>query len=288
MIIKLQGGLGNQMFQYAFSKAIEKHYKKKVLLDKEILLDRTFIPNQYFVFRDFDLDIFKIDTSFSKPGAEETFRHQKYSNYLLSGFTRKAYFKEEHLYFNPAVFNVQGDTYFDGYWQSYRYFENVKDELRQDFSLPVAVNSVGLYKEIKNNDNAVCINVRRADFLVNAVHGSHSMEYFNTAIEIICAQISSPSFYIFSDDVEWCTNNFALNYPTTIVSYEHKGNKFGNYLKLLSACHHFIIPNSSFAWWGVWLSNQQNKIVIAPRAWYGEKKLNDQTIDLIPDNWIRI
>ena len=73
-----------------------------------------------------------------------------------------------------------------------------------------------------------------------------------------------------------------------MVSYEHKGNKFGNYLKLLSACHHFIIPNSSFAWWGVWLSNQQNKIVIAPRAWYGEKKLNDETIDLIPDNWIRI
>lgn len=276
------------MFQYAFSKALEKHYERKVYLDKEFLLNRSFVPGKSFVFRDFDLDIFNINISFAKPGTEKKFKDQTFFNYIFSGCKKKIYLNEEHFYYMPDVFNLKNDTYFQGYWQSYRYFENVKEDLMKDFSLSVSPQSVELYNEIKNNNNSVCINVRRGDFLVNPFHGSHGLEYFGKAIDIICSKILNPVFYIFSDDIEWCRNNFNLNYSYQIVSYEHKGHKFGNYLKLISACHHFIIPNSSFAWWAIWLSHYKNKIVIAPKDWFADRKFNKETFDLIPNEWMRI
>ena len=253
----------------------------------EFLLDRSPSPDKHFVYRDFDLEIFNLNFEFSEKGVESKYKNQGRLDYFLSGFQRKAFYQEEHFNFNRKVFELKTDTYFQGFWQSYKYFEKITPEIKTKFNLEIIDRSVELFNEV-NRCSSVCINVRRGDFLLNPFHGHLEMEYFNKAIDIISSRVSNPSFYIFSDDIEWCTNNFSLDYPFKIITHDHKGKKFGNYLKLMSSCKHFIIPNSSFAWWSAWLSPHYEPMVIAPLNWFNDQKYNDETIDLIPDNWIRL
>jgi hypothetical protein len=112
------------------------------------------------------------------------------------------------------------------------------------------------------------------------------MDYFSAAMSMAIEKLGSPRFFIFSDDINWCEAQFGAMSNTVIVGHEHKGIKFGNYLQLMACCKHFIIPNSTFAWWAVWLANRKDNLVIAPQKW-----LNDptwDTKDLIPDHWIRM
>ena len=98
--------------------------------------------------------------------------------------------------------------------------------------------------------------------------------------------VDQPYFFVFSDDVEWCKQHLKLDHPTVVVSHKHKGYKFGNYWQLMIACKHYIIPNSSYAWWAVWLNSNANKHVIAPNNWFNEGDYD--TSDLVPASWIRM
>jgi len=98
--------------------------------------------------------------------------------------------------------------------------------------------------------------------------------------------VDNPTFFIFSDDVEWCRKNLNLGYPRHIVDHSHKGYKFTNYMQLMVECKHYIIPNSSYAWWAVWLNKNKNKHVIAPKNWFNDSSID--TTDLVPKNWIRL
>ncbi|MEO0789174.1 MAG: alpha-1,2-fucosyltransferase, partial [Bacteroidota bacterium] len=134
--------------------------------------------------------------------------------------------------------------------------------------------------------NSICLNVRRTDFITDKTLNVTSVNYFKKAADYIAGQVEEPCFFIFSDDIDWCRKNLDLPYLVNIVGHEHKGKKFGNYLQLMSLCKHFIIPNSSFAWWAAWLSQQsENKIVVTPDPWFAAGDYN--TKDLIPDDWIR-
>ena len=112
------------------------------------------------------------------------------------------------------------------------------------------------------------------------------MEYYIKAIEHIDKEVNNPVYYIFSDDIEWCKNNFSFLKNAVFVSHEYAGEKFSSYLYLMIQCKHYIIPNSTFAWWAAWLNNEQNKIVIAPNKWY--TSYNFELKDLIPSTWITL
>jgi hypothetical protein len=133
--------------------------------------------------------------------------------------------------------------------------------------------------------NSVMINVRRADYLNTDFHGVFGMDYINSAVKIVESKVENPKYFIFSDDIEWCIENIDLP-NMTIVNHSYKGPKFSHYLQLMMNCKHFIIPNSSFAWWSACLNQNTDKIVIAPKRWFNRDDIN--TIDLIPDNWLRI
>ena len=98
--------------------------------------------------------------------------------------------------------------------------------------------------------------------------------------------VEEPHFFVFSDDIDWCRENIVLDHPVQVVDHDYKGRKFGNYMQLMVSCKNFIIPNSSFAWWAVWLNEQENKRVIAPSNWFNEGDYN--TEDLVPSTWIRM
>jgi hypothetical protein len=286
IVVKLQGGLGNQMFQYALGKAMAKIHHSRFALDLDFLLDRTPDKGLGFVFRDYDLDVFSMCPSIAKTGQETKYRHPTFFHQLTSGFTKRTIYKESFFQFDQQVLTMKPNVYLDGYWQSPRYFESVEKELRADFTFthPIEKNSQELYRKILSTDS-ICVNVRRADFLINSFHGVCGMNYFEPAIDYLISQLKNPQVFIFSDDPTWCKENFRLNISTEVIDHTHKGFKFSNQLQLMAACKHFVIPNSTFAWWAVWLSNKKNSKVIAPKKWFSDDSID--TRDLIPSHWMR-
>ena len=295
IVVKLMGGLGNQMFQYAFARNLAIKNKTSLKADLDFLLDRA--PRENFVFREYDLDIFQLDlkrasdTEIGQFSSQSPSFWQKVKRKLLS--ESKEIVKESHFYFDPIHFSVNKDIYLEGYWQSEKYFKENEAVIRKDFSFSLSLSKEEslLQKEISSH-NAVCINFRRTDFvdLKNSsdTHGVTDLEYYENAIGLIVQKIKKPHFYVFSDDIEWCRENFKVEYPITYVGHEYKGYKFSSYLQLMSQCKHFIIPNSTFAWWAAWLCENHSKIVVTPDKWFKDSELQKQTKDIIPEDWLKL
>ncbi|HSZ71254.1 MAG TPA: alpha-1,2-fucosyltransferase [Cytophagaceae bacterium] len=286
IVVKLQGGLGNQMFQYALGKAMAKIHRSSFTLDLDFLLDRKLDKGPNFVFRDYDLDVFAMSPVIAKTGQEVKYSHPSFLDKLSSCFKNRTVYKESFFQFDQKVLSVKPDVYLDGYWQSARYFETIEKELRTDFTFvhPIEKESHALYRDILFTDS-ICVNVRRADFLTSSFHGVCGMNYFEPAIDFLASSLAYPKAFVFSDDPAWCEENFKLNIPMQVVDHSHKGFKFSNQLQLMATCKHFVIPNSTFAWWAVWLNNKENSKVIAPKKWFNDEHID--TKDLIPETWIR-
>jgi hypothetical protein len=295
IIVKLQGGLGNQMFQYAAGKYLAKKHNVELKMDLQFLLDRTPIKN--FVFRDYDLDIFGIYKEAYKSNFSIAFgRNRKLSRFkyfltTLFNSNLPKYVRENPYCFDNKFFKISDNCYLEGYWQSYRYFDAIESEIRSDFQIleNFSENGVELLNQIKNS-NSVCINVRRADFVnlkqAEDHHGFCDLNYFQSSINIINKRVTNPKFFVFSDDVGWCIENFKFLKNVTVVGHEYAGRKFSQYLNLMKNSKHFIIPNSTFGWWAAWLGENPEKIVIAPEKWYVNKKMD--TRELLPKSWLKV
>jgi len=286
IVVKLQGGLGNQLFQYAMGKAMAKLHASPFALDQDFLMDRTAGKGEHFVFRDYDLDVFSIHVNIAPKGEQLRYTSQSMWDKITSGFKSKHVYKEPFFQFDAHALQQSPDVYLDGYWQSPIYFESVEKELRKEFQFvhPIEEISSALYRKIQSTDS-ICINVRRDDFLNSTFHGVCDMRYFTPAIQHMAEQLGNPHLFVFSDDKQWCKENFNPGIPMDIVGDEHNGYKYSNKLQLMTLCKHFIIPNSTFAWWAVWLSNKKDSIVIAPKRWFAEPSIH--TEDLIPSHWLR-
>ena len=145
--------------------------------------------------------------------------------------------------------------------------------------------NIDLLKKI-NISNDICLNVRRTDHLNSEELNVMSLEYYEKSIKYFLKKNSNSKFFIFSDDIEWCRKKFNDTKKFKVISHEYAGKKFKNYLYLMSKFKNFIIPNSTFAWWGAWLSNNKNKIVLVPKKWSGVNSENE--IDTPLKEWIKI
>ena len=294
VIVNLKGGLGNQMFEYAAGRSLAVKLHDELKLDTVSLLDRNPVQNK--IFRDFDLDIFpNINAGIA---TKEEVQRLKSNSGLFSKlyFTRKLqsrtrYFKEKKFSYQREFEQLDGNVYLDGYWQSEKYFKNIEDIIRNDFTLlPFSIpKNLALSQELAEM-HSVCINVRRGDFVNNPNsskhHGFVGLEYILASVHRLSQTVHEPNFYVFSDDISWCKENIRLDFPMVFVDHSHAGHKFSEYLHLMSLCHHFVIPNSSFAWWAAWLCQRPGKIVITPKKWFNEGP--QDTSDLIPSDWIRL
>ena len=277
IITKLVGGLGNQMFQYAFARTLSLRHNTPLKIDLSFLKNRNMGPN--FVYRNYELDIFNVieDFDFTFENcirAEEPFC----SKYL------------QEIVDSIGVYQIDKDIMIDGYWQSVKYFAEFESVIKSDFTFKSLVDdsSDDKIKSMLNDirmTNSVMLNIRRTDFLNTDFHGVMGLEYINKSTELLESKIDNPKYFIFSDDIEWCKENIKLN-NMVIVNHSYKGDRFSYYLQLMKECKNFIIPNSSFAWWSAWLSDSPNKIVIAPKRWLTDETID--TSDLIPSDWIRI
>ena len=281
IVVKLAGGMGNQMFQYALGKLNAMKYNKKLILDLSFLLDRNQGSN--FTYRDYDLEIFKLGVeTVDSVNLDDTFvTVVEPGNHFINQQFTNLY---DHI-------SKDKNIYISGYFQKHEYIKDIRNDLLIDFAITdkIEETSKKLLSEI-NTTNSICINIRRADYVTNknmtAFHGVYGKNYIDNGMSIITDKVDSPHIFIFSDDMKWCKDNLTFDYPHTFVDHTHKGRKFGQYLFLMSKCKHFIIPNSSFGWWAAWLCENKNKIVITPSKWFQDPNMVTQ--GLKPTDWISV
>ncbi|MCX2575931.1 alpha-1,2-fucosyltransferase [Pedobacter sandarakinus] len=274
VIVKLQGGLGNQMFQYATAKAIADN---RLYLDNDFLNEHRF-SNDQFTGRKFELSIFK-NITFKMPN-----QISKYFTKMGIRYFSKYIYQSENNEFIDFKAIKEANLYLDGYFQNENYFSSIRTRLLAEFKFPTmsAINDV-IAKEIYQDPHAVSVHVRRGDYLkpaIQAFHGILALEYYYQAKNEIEKAINSPNYYIFSDDIDWCREN--LRFP---------GAKFVSNLSsagwedmyLMSCCKHNIVANSSYSWWGAWLNTNETKIVVAPKKWFVQTET-----DIVPNQWIKV
>lgn len=264
-VVKIKGGLGNQMFQYAFGKALEAE-KNKVFFD----LDWFKKNHKETTPRNFDLSHFNVNI------AKAQFWHKL--------FCRNIKEKQANIY-EPKLKEQKGNLIFSGYFQTEDYFKNIRSKLLTDFSLKESLNEKNqdILLQIKQK-NSVSLHVRRGDYVKLAhIYGVCDEKYYNQAVQYIQNQITEPHFFLFSDDVEWVRNNIVLNSPYTIVDINNGEQGFFD-LELMKNCSHNIIANSSFSWWGAWLNQNPNKIVVSPEKWFADGRPSD----IICKDWVKI
>lgn len=295
IILRLKGGMGNQMFQYAFGRVLSIKNNTELAFNIEAYEDkseRPFAP--LFTVRTYDLDVFNVKARIAKKN-EIPFLYRMYfkgSLMTLIDAIRRRVFKHEaqEIYarkFNPSMLLLGKNSYIDGFFQSPKYFEGYEDVIRADFTLKNIPNEniKNLYNEISNS-RSLCIHIRRGDFIGNKEHDILDKDYYKKALDIMKNRVKIDKIYIFSDDVAWCKDNMSFGYPTIFVDNDYAGFKGEGHMYLMSGCKNFIIPNSTFSWWGAWLSKNEAKKVIAPKVWI--KDPNVDMSDLILKDWITI
>ncbi len=292
IVSRLKGGMGNQMFQYALGTQLAYDLDCDLKLDLSSLLYRNKPAD--FVYRGYDLDVFWVDADFLvSPSLLGPLYNTRIAP-LAKAVRRLAprglpRVREGQFHFNPAILReAREGVIYEGWFQSPKYFAGVEEEIREDFEfrLPLLPESEELLGRIRST-NSICLNVRRTDFLKVDTLNATDRDYFLRGARYLAERVPDARFFVFSDDVAWCRDNILLDRPTEFVDHEHKGYKFGNYMRLMTNCKHFLIPNSSFAWWAAWLSTAAaDKQVVAPKNWFTDPSID--TSDLVPAEWTRL
>lgn len=289
--IKLWGGLGNQLFQYSFSKYLEKTEGK---------------PTKFFFSRitpvqRLDLNYFIKDIELSSP-AELKNAGYCFTGPLKERICRKLFaklpFLNEKVYIekSPGFVNEfpSSTNVYDGYWQAYQYIDAIENELRSELRFDESsFGNLNNLDDIKKN-NSISVHIRRGDYLLKAnqqLFAECSLEYYIAAVQEMLEKVENPVFYVFSNDVNWVREH-VLKVFEEVTEFVFVDNSEITKspvadLFLMSLCKNNIIANSTFSWWGAWLNKNPEKIVIAPKNWYNGD-LNETTKDLIPAEWIRL
>ena len=279
IIIKIKGGLGNQLFQYAVGRALALHHRLPLKLDLTIF--KTYKLHRYL------LDQFAIQADIATE--DEIIKLKGRNNVLFSALRkaglvkRKSYLKEKRSsYFDASVFK-NDDVYLDGYWQNELYFSDIREELLRDLTSISSMSDLGVvYMEGIKKSNSVSLHVRRGNYLNLKNFNVLDINYYMKAVEYMRKNVEKPTFYIFSDDLEWCKNS--LGFLDNCVFVDSTRTEIDD-LKLMSFCQHNIIANSSFSWWGAWLNQNCKKTVIAPKGWL----LNDPgSSNVILSDWVKM
>lgn len=291
IIVRLKGGLGNQMFQYAAGRRLAYHHGASLKIDVTFYDDTQLTPKRHF-----DLENYGITWDIASRMEIARLSHvtDKWLNKVLYRIQRKgrkypySYYKEAGFGFDERVLSLPDNIYIDGYWQSQRYFSDIETLLRSELK-PVAClteNDDALI-EVMSGVQSVSLHVRRGDYVnISSTSGLFNClgtDYYIKAVSYMAERFDDPVFFLFSDDPDWVQNNLRLPYKMIVVSSAGE-NRSSQDLWLMSLCKHHIIANSTFSWWGAWLNPDSGKIVVAPRMWFKDESRD--TNDLIPAGWV--
>lgn len=286
--IRIYGGLGNQMFQYAAGRALALRHGVPLKLDLRWM--RRYRNQPLLITR---LPIQKTELNWHERLAYTGFpfpRHPPYPFFRWVPYFWHRVYMERSYGFEDRFTRLGPDHFLFGRFQSYRYFSGYESVLRDDFrhQLNPALYDEAVIEMVRK-PNAVAVQFRRGDYVTDAATGRYigvcPMDYYRRAAEIVCKRINSPQFLVFSDDIEWCRRNVDLD---GAVFVERKNGTAVDDMALAAQCRHIILANSTFSWWCAWLRAVGDGITIAPERWFRDELLNQETSELCPSSWMRI
>jgi hypothetical protein len=300
IIVKIQGGLGNQLFQYASARRISIINDIPIKLDLKTILD----ANYPFKYR---LNMFNIVEQVAEDNEINKLVNVKGNPYLIALAKKSGinciYNKKTHVIEKSSilpdkkVLNCSHEVYLEGWLSSESYFKDIRNLLLYEFTLknPSDDYNKTVLKEISKCES-VAVHIRRGDYAQNAYFGLLPLSYYYKAISYIQESIADPVFYVFSNDIEWVKQNLKLegtfkfmdkNSQSQSISYTQ--NDYED-INLIRNCKHQIIANSTFSWWGAWLNENPAKQVYFPSLWYNDTKAQKQfeNNNFIPSDWIKV
>jgi len=286
IVFQALGGLGNQLFQYAAARRLA------LLNQCSLVVDHHWFdhPRAGETPRRLELTRFSVAMRLATPYEllRWTPMRSRWARYLKPLMPLKL-IREKGYGVNHNLFSATSNSYLTGFWQSEAYFADIRHQLLKELNpvAPPGPEDLVMMEQILKSDS-ISVHVRRGDYVTlssaSAYHGLCTLDYYRKAISYISERIDNPSLFIFSDDPEWTRANLQSPIPTYYVDHNSPELAFQD-LRLMSLCQHHILANSSFSWWGAWLSNESDGIVIAPERWYA---VDRPTPDLIPSRWIRM
>ena len=298
IVVRLMGGLGNQMFQYAFGRSVSENNQTELKLDilsgfKEDYYGRTYSLGHFNIIEQF---------AEIKELPKLRFSHTEsvsFKGKIIRGinsripFDRKYEIHENALTFDPTLFKANRNFYYVGYWQNEKYFKQIRKELLKEFTLKLPFTEMS--QRVAENivkTNSVAVHFRNYEtkssnsyFQQPDIHGVLGESYYNEGLNIILQRVENPHLFLFSEGATPVLEKLKHKYASTVIT--HNSESSHEDLMLMSMCRHQIIANSSFSWWAAWLNQNASKIIIAPKIWFLDRFKNEHT-DIVPDNWIRI
>jgi hypothetical protein len=291
IVVKLMGGLGNQMFQYAAARRLALRHGTSVAVDLSYFqhCPEGDTPRRY------ELGKLCVQARIATPleaaelsGLDLTasMRLKMMGRRLLGNSLTRSFYPEAPDRFCHEVLDLPDNVYLYGYWQSVDYFADVADILRTELQVRTAPEgrNLELSAQICATES-VAVHFRCGDYVSSAktaaFHGALAENYYQRAVEELSRRVVNPHFYVFSDDPDWVRRSITFSVPTTIIDHNPPDQGHED-LRLISLCRHAIIANSSFSWWGAWLIDYPAKFVIAPRRWFTDGRA---VSGLLPETW---
>lgn len=290
VIVRLEAGLGNQLFQYAIGRVLTLRDGGSLWLD---IGDYSINSFRSFALQNLNVRarvmprlvaaLFNGEPKYSFP--------KRMATRLASQVVRIPAIKDKQSGFDPTVLQ-NNSCYLNGFWQASEYFGSALSTLREEFTprSPLTGLASDLAREMQS-ENSVAIHVRRGD----VAEASESevpvrpvnMEYYRRAVDLIRGRVSSPKFFVFSDDVKWVEQNWLVDAPIKIASAKITKSAVEDFAAMRCA-KHFIIANSTFSWWPAWLGAAPDKLVVAPADWKATSRMNPGWArDLPAPDWLR-
>lgn len=292
IIVQLQGGLGNQLFQYATARALAHQHQIP------LLLDQSWFTKTYDDVTPRELLLPTLNTKGALISLDSPPKRPKRIRRILQKLwpiNPYVYFEQNPYYFDSSLLKVPTfktqNLYLMGYWQSYRYFESIKKILQSEVSpkSPLDAHYQNYLNQIKASNSAM-IHVRRGDYVHLAsaaeVHGFIGLDYYQQGMEALLHKNPETQFFVFSDDLDWVRSNLPYQDKITFIKSLEKSDAVIQELELMTHCQNHLIANSSLSWWAAWLAKSVNNTVICPSRWTND--LAKSWDDLLPANWQRI
>ena len=274
------------MFQYAYSKSlIQKSLKVKIDIS---------IFDTYKLHGGYQLNKYNIDLENSSLEENNNYYSNSFMYKILIklGFNKSKVVKEKSLLFDDKLVSIEDNNYIEGYFQNEKYFLSIRDELIANFTIKCDVSKYTqqISKQILAENISASLHIRRGDYISNTdtnnVHGTCDLEYYKRAMSMMNGKYKEIRYFIFSDDIAWVKENLEVENAVYIDSKEKRIPHEDIYL--MSLCSHNIIANSSLSWWGAWLNQNDDKTVIAPKRWFSDEIMFNQSNDIVPTKWIKI
>ena len=282
--VKLKGGLGNQMFQYALYRAFDLRGEIACIDDFTYFNRQSPPPHLVYHLDIFNLKYRKMDPT-KMPSYIVNPNSLLFRVFHKYGCGPSLFFEKSASKYDATVFDERNkNKYFEGYWQTERYFVDFKETIKKDFQYVGEWTPENKkYREMMQNSNSVCIHIRRGDYLKHSAYtGICTEHYYKHAIDYIKSQVSTPRFFVFSNDLEWCKSIFGKEDNVVYIEGNDVEHSYMDMI-LMTFCKHHVIANSSFSWWGAWLG-PEGGITVAPFKW----SQTDDATDIWCKGWLKM